>query len=75
MTGAAFFEILSPGEFRELKVIGRRYELHHIRARILPERTYINDLINNPTGNYVESCEDEFYSELKHCEEQRKRLG
>jgi len=74
-TGSAFFEVLSKVEFRELKIVGAHYELHHIRAKILPERVYIEDLINNPTGNYVDSSRDEFYSQLKFCEEQRKRIG
>lgn len=74
-TDAAFFEILSGDEFRELKIIGSHYELHHIKAKILPERTYIDDLINKSTGYYVESDSSEFYAELKRCQEQRKRLG
>lgn len=70
----AYFEIRSAEEFRELKIIGNHYELHHIRAQILPERTYIEDLINNPTGHYVESNEEEFNHALKTSEEQRIRL-
>ncbi len=73
--GSAFFEVLSKEEFRELKIIGAHFEMHHIRAKILPERAYIEDLIDNPAGNYVESNRDEFYSELKICEMQRKRLN
>lgn len=72
--GQAFFEVISESEFRELKVIGTYYELHHINAKILPERNYLQDLINNPSGNYVKSNRAEFYRELKSCEEQRKRL-
>lgn len=73
--GLAFFEVLSKEEFRELKIIGRYFEVHHIRAKILPERVYIGDLINNQSGNYVNSDREEFYRELKACEMQRIRLS
>lgn len=72
--GSAFFEILSAERFRELKIIGGHYEIHEITARILPEHTYIADLINNPSGHYVDSDAAEFNRELAECQKQRKRL-
>jgi hypothetical protein len=72
---SAYFEIVSQTEFRELKRIGRFYELHHIHARILPERNYLSDLISNSDGYYVESHRAEFEKELKWCADNLQRIG
>lgn len=74
INGASIFEILSPEEFREVQVIGHFYEIHHIKASILPERNYLIDLINNEDGYYLEMSRDEFLSELKSIKEQREPL-
>jgi len=72
---SAYFEIVSQTEFRELKRIGRYYELHHIHARILPEYNYVADLISNSDGHYVESSQAEFEKELKWCTDNLQRIG
>ncbi len=73
--GASFFEVLSDSEFRELKVVGGYYELHHIKATILPERNYISDLINNSEGYYVEATQNEYRQKLAWCEQQLQPMG
>lgn len=72
--GSAFFEIISESEFRELKKIGSAFELHLIKATILPERNYVTDLINNNGGHYVEITQSEFMDELTHCENHLRQL-
>lgn len=56
-------------------MVGRHYELHHIKASILPERNYLADLINNPDGHYVESNQNEFRQKLAWCRQQLQPLG
>ncbi len=73
--GQSFFEVISKTEFRELKIIGNHYELHHIRAKILPEYNYLEDLIDNSSGSYVSSDAIEFYRELTFSQKQRKAIG
>lgn len=72
--GASFFEILSTEEFKEVQVIGDFYEIHHIKASILPERNYLMDLIENADGYYQEMSREEFVSKLNSIEKQRKPL-
>lgn len=72
--GSAYFEIISESEFRELKKIGSAFELHQIKATILPDRNYISDLINNNSGHYVEIPEDEFKNELTYCQKHFRQL-
>lgn len=74
-SGTSFFEILSAEEFKEIQLIGDRYEIHHIKASILPERNYLLDLIENREGRYIEMSGDEFQRELSAATEQRKPLG
>lgn len=72
--GGAYFEIISESEFRELKKIGSAFELHHIRATILPDRNYIMDLINNNHEYYVEITKAEFNNELTYCKTHLRQL-
>lgn len=73
--GGSFFEILSETEFRELKIVGAFYEIHHIKATILPEYNYVSDLLNNQQGHYVEITGSEFNSALLRCRQQLKPLS
>jgi hypothetical protein len=73
--GGSFFEILSETEFRELKIVGDYYEIHHIKASILPEYNYVTDLLNNQDGHYVEVDAAAFNSALLHCRQQLKPLS
>lgn len=72
--GSALFEIISEVEFRELKKIGSAFEIHRINAKILPERNYIADLINNNGGHYVEISKEEFEAELTYCQNHLRQL-
>jgi hypothetical protein len=43
----SYFKILSEEEFVEYKLIGKRMESHRFKAKILPDRNYINDMLYN----------------------------
>lgn len=64
----SFFEILSNDTFRELKITGQRFELIVINATILPERNYIQDLIQNDQGYYEETDVFSFNQQLEYCQ-------
>jgi hypothetical protein len=56
----SFFKVIDESHFVEVKLTGNRAELHHFEANILPDRNFIQDMINMSEGHWVESTEDEF---------------
>lgn len=43
----SYFKILNEEEFVEYKLTGKRLESHRFKAKILPDRNYINDMLYN----------------------------
>lgn len=70
----SYFKVLSPEEFTEIKLIGNYYDLVSIKASILPERVYIEDMLKNEGGFWSVSSKEEFESILRECESNRKRI-
>lgn len=48
-----FFKIISFEEFEEIQINSRGIERFHFVARILPDRNYIMDLLDNRDKNWV----------------------
>lgn len=63
----SYFKIISETEIVELKTFGKFYELHHIKAKILPERIMIADLLNDYKKFALEINESEFEERLNYC--------
>jgi hypothetical protein len=62
-----YYKILSESEFEELKIVGKKYAILHIKATKYPEKLYISDLIK--AGNSIECLDDLEYSEiLMYCQ-------
>lgn len=59
----------SAEQFEELQLIGKKYALHTIIAKILPERVLIGDMIANENGLYQASSAEEWEAQLKFCKE------
>lgn len=72
--GQSYFKIVSETELTELKIFGTFFEIHHIQAKILPERLMIADLLND-YKNFAEAIdEQEFEAKLVFCKENLKKL-
>ena len=41
----SFFKVFSPDEFEEIQVLGKNYLKTRIKAKILPDRNFIADMI------------------------------
>ena len=63
--GKTYFKVLSATEFEELQIIGGNCTLHHIVARILPDRNYIHDLTINYQQHWEKITEKEYEEKLK----------
>lgn len=65
----SFFKLHSEAEFEELQIIGKKYAVHTITAKILPERVLIADMIANETGIYLASSAEEWEKQVTFCQE------
>jgi len=61
---ASFFKIVNYEVFEEVKFTGNKAELHIFKAKILPDRNYIADLLQTDSP-YVEKISEEEFSEAK----------
>ncbi len=62
--GKSFFKIISNDEFEEIQVLGSSKTIHYFKAKILPDRNYIADLITNENNHWL-NCESKEYESLK----------
>lgn len=69
-----FFKVTSYTTFEELNIIGKYYRLEHFHARILPDRNYIMDMIENRESNWEISSEKEFEYWKAYCPENLQKL-
>lgn len=72
--GNTYFKIISTDTFEELKIMGNNYSLKNYKAKILPDRNYIMDLINNEKNHWEIIDEMEFNNTLKKCEETKQKV-
>lgn len=70
----SYFKIVSETELIELKIFGSMFEIHHIIAKILPERVMIADMLND-YKNFAEAInEQEYEMKLAFCKENLKQI-
>ena len=65
-----WFKIISRESFTELKRNGKYFSLTEFKARIHPERMFINDLVNCEVNTIEISTEDEFGEMKKKWEKE-----
>ena len=69
----SYFQILNINEFVELKITGKTFTLHRIKAKILPERVMIKDMLEKDEF-WVPCAESEFSEKLEFCRNNLKEL-
>jgi hypothetical protein len=62
--GRSYFRIISGDEMEELQVIGSSYTIHLLKAKILPERNQIMDLIQANMAGIEMLNEDEYSKQV-----------
>ena len=70
----SFFRIDSPEELTELKIMGSRYQVYHISAKILPERVFIGDLLNEDLDYCGVISAKEYEEKMEWCKENLRVL-
>jgi hypothetical protein len=68
-----YYKIISESEFEELKIVGKKYAVFHIKAIKFPEKLYISELIK--AGNSIQSLNEQQYLEiLKYCQSRFQKI-
>ncbi len=73
--GRSFFKIISEESFVQLDLIGEAYVLHSFHAKILPDRNYIRDMIENANDAWEEITEDEFDERLHYARKNLREIS
>ena len=60
VSGASFFRINSTEHFDEIKKMPSGYVHYSFQVKILPDRHYINDMLNCENEYWVEISESDF---------------
>lgn len=58
--GKSFYKISSPDELLEIQLIGSKFLVHELKAKIFPEKNLLQDLIQNKEGHWMIINENEF---------------
>jgi hypothetical protein len=59
----------------EIQLIGSKYAIHTLEAKILPERTLLADMMSNYEGAYPPIGEEEYTAQLNLCRSTKQRIG
>lgn len=62
-----YFKIISNSQFEELIIIGKKYVITNKNAAILPDRNFIQDMIVNENGTWLEIFEEEYTKKINYC--------
>lgn len=70
----SFFKILSPDAFEEILHIGSAYRRDAYKAKILPERNLIADMISLQGEHWMAISAKEYDQHLAYCEQHLQKL-
>jgi len=61
--------VLSKDEFEEIQFIGKKCFKHQFKAKILPDRYLIKDMVELIEGRWLEITEAEYKTVMEKCSE------
>lgn len=56
----SYFKIIAKDEFEEIQVLGTKHRSHHFKAKILPDRNFISDMLFDYDNHWDVIKEDEY---------------
>ena len=56
----SYFKIIAKDEFEEIQILGTNYTLHHFKAKILPDRNFISDMLFDYENHWDVIKEEEY---------------
>jgi hypothetical protein len=63
----SFFKVLNDQEFEEIQILGKKCFVYKFRARILPDRYLIKDMIELEGGRWLEISPEEYNEVSQGC--------
>lgn len=60
----SYFKIINSDEFEEIQLLGTKKSVHLFKAKILPDRNFIYDMIFNYENSWIK-IEEEEYEQVK----------
>lgn len=66
----SYFKISAADELKETQVIGQRFDTHQLKAKILPERNFITDLLTQAHEGIEVISEKEYLVFMQYCKDQ-----
>lgn len=70
----SYFKVISPDEFEEIVHIGRAFRRDLYKAKILPERNLIADLIALKDAHWEAISKREYNEHLERCEKELYKM-
>lgn len=55
-----FFKIISTTRWEELQIVGSKVILSQFEVKILPDRNFLNDMLNNVENSWIVIDADEY---------------
>ena len=72
--GLNYFKIIDKNHLEEIQLIGKKYAVNQLEARILPERNFIMDLLEMSSGYILEISEKEYMEFYEDCLTTRQKF-
>lgn len=66
----SYFKISASDSLLETQVIGQRFDTHQLKAKILPERNFIADLLTQAHEGIEVISEKEYLDFITYCKDQ-----
>lgn len=69
----SYFKVFDASSFEEIQVLGANYWIYSFVAKILPDRNFIQDMIEMERGGWVEISAEEYDRFKIRCEKDFKK--
>ncbi len=72
--GLSYYHLENNAVLHEAQMVGQRWTIHRLEAKILPERNLVSDLLHCIDGAYEVIDASTFNDFITHCEAHLKRF-
>lgn len=74
INGKSYYHIESAESMHEIQLLGKSWQEHHLKAKILPERLHISDVLDGVGGTYIVITKGEYEDFQRHCQDKLNRF-
>ena len=70
--GKSYFLVINLNSMVEVQIIGRYFTIHRLKAKILPERLLISDILEAGNEHIERVSSEEYHAFLEACQKERE---